>query len=343
MSNPLKARLRSVYHKYLVPKALVLMYHRVAEPASDVWEVAVSPDRFEQQLQVLKQNYHVIPLKELVDGFKNGAIKKNSIAITFDDGYVDNYLAAKPLLEKYGLPATFFIASGNVGQPREFWWDELEHLILFSEKLPAVMALEVAGEEIQFELGEEAQLNASLRQKHKDWKACEEKPPTKRGTIFYRLWENLKPLPPVEQQAQLQKIRTWAGASVAARADCRSMSREQLQDLGQDKLFDLGAHTVSHVALAYHASEFQEKEIGDNKSFLAEIARNEIDLLTYPYGNYNNESMLVAGKTAFEAAFTTEEKAVSRYSHPYRLGRFQVKNVEAREFRKQLQLWKYSI
>lgn len=343
MSNFLKARLRPLYHKYIVPKALVLMYHRVAEPESDVWEVAVSPAIFEQQLQVLKQSYHVIPLKELVEGLKKGAIKRNTVAITFDDGYVDNYLTAKPLLERYGLPATFFIASGNVGQPREFWWDELEHLILFTETLPAIMDMEVAGEEITFDLGEEAELNASLRQQLQAWKACEEEPPTKRSILFYRLWENLKPLPPLEQQAQLQKIRIWAGATVAARQSCRSMSREQLQDLGQGSLFDLGAHTVSHVALAYHAPEFQEKEILENRSFLTEVAQNKIDLLTYPYGNYNNESMAIAGKAGFDAAFTTEEKAIAKYSHPYRLGRFQVKNVGAPAFRKQLQLWKYSI
>lgn len=339
----LKARLRYIYHKYIAPKALVLMYHRVAEPESDVWEVAVSPAHFEQQLQVLKQSYHVMPLKELVEGHKRGVVKRNSIAITFDDGYVDNYLTAKPLLEKYGLPATFFIASGNVGQHSEFWWDELEHLILFSETLPAVMDMEVAGNRITINLEGESQLIPSLRQQHKAWKACEDEPPTKRSKLFYRLWEDLKPLPPGEQQAQLQKIRDWAGAGVAARPDCRSMSMEQLHELAQAGLFDLGGHTVSHPALAYHAPQFQEKEILENKSFLQEIAPNKINLLTYPYGNYNNESMAIADNAAFEAAFTTEEKVVIRSSHRYRLGRFQVKNLAASEFGKQLKLWMYSI
>ncbi|GAB3530117.1 hypothetical protein GCM10027443_10320 [Pontibacter brevis] len=339
----MRERLRYIYYKYVAPKALVLMYHRIAEPESDVWEVSVSPENFEQQLQVLKKGYHVMPLREMVQGLKRGEVKKNSIAITFDDGYVDNYLTAKPLLEKYGVPATFFIASGNVGQQKEFWWDELEHLILFSEVLPAAMALEVGGEQINFELKEETLLNPPLRQKHKAWIACEEEPPTKRGRLFYKLWENLKPLPPKEQQRQLQMIRDWAGASVGARPECGMMSREQLQELEQEELFDLGAHTVSHAALTYHTREFQEKEILENKRFLEEVAHKQIDLLTYPYGNYNHESMAIAGTSAFEAAFTTEEKAVIKNAHPHRLGRFQVKNLAAPAFRKQLQLWKYSI
>ncbi|RDV16710.1 polysaccharide deacetylase family protein [Pontibacter diazotrophicus] len=339
----MKAQLRHIYYKYIAPKALVLMYHRVAEPESDVWEVAVSSANFEQQLQVLKQYYRVVPLKEMVERLKNGVVERNTIAITFDDGYVDNYQTAKPLLEKYCLPATFFITSGNVGQQKEFWWDELEHLILFSESLPAVMDLEVAGASIAFNLEEEAQLTQSLRQQHKAWKSCEQEPPSKRSLLFYRLWEKLKPLPVSEQQAALQKIRDWAGAAASARPDCRSMSREELKDLGQGELFDLGAHTVSHAALAYHAPQFQEKEIEENKCFLEEIAQKRIDLLTYPYGNYNNETMAIAERVAFAAAFTTEEKAVIRNANRYRLGRFQVKNMAAPEFKKQLQLWKYSI
>lgn len=319
------------------------MYHRVAEPESDVWEVAVSPAHFEQQLQVLKEDYNVIPVKELVERHKRGDIKRDSVAITFDDGYIDNYLVAKPLLEKYELPATFFIASGNVGQHKEFWWDELEHLMLFTDSLPAAIDVKIGGERIVADLKEEALLSPSLRQQHKTWKACEEAPPTKRSKLIYKLWENLKPLPPAVQQVQMQQIRDWARVEVGARPDCRSMSREQLQDLGRNALFDLGIHTVSHAALAFHPPQVQEKEILENRSFLQEIARNKIDLLTYPYGNYNHETMAVAGKAALAAAFTTEEKAVTNYAQSYRLGRFQVKDLAATDFRKQLQLWKYSI
>ena len=339
----MRSRLRYLYYKYLAPKALVLMYHRVAEPESDVWEVSVSPDHFEQQLQVLKQSYKVVPLEKLVEGLQKGIVERNSVAITFDDGYVDNYLVAKPLLEKYGLPATFFIASGNIGQRKEFWWDELEHLILFSDKLPASIALEVEGVQIKFNLQDEARLTQSLMQQHKAWKACEEEPPTTRGKLFYKLWEQLKPLPPHEQQAQLQKVRDWAGAKAGAREDCMSMTREQLQTLEQNKYFDLGVHTVSHVALASHPVELQEKEIRENRKFLREVAGREVHLISYPYGNYNNDTMAVVRSAAIKAAFTTEEKSVLKNSNQYRLGRFQVKDMAAPEFRKQLQMWKHSI
>jgi peptidoglycan/xylan/chitin deacetylase (PgdA/CDA1 family) len=51
-----------------------------------------------------------------------------SVAITFDDGYTDNYQAAARILERHDTPATFFIATGFIGERREYWWDELEQI-----------------------------------------------------------------------------------------------------------------------------------------------------------------------------------------------------------------------
>lgn len=105
------------------------MYHRIASAVHDQWELSVSPKNFEEHLQVLQQ-YKVIALPELVNQWGNQKLANKSIAISFDDGYIDNYTTAKPLLEKYKLPATFFITNGNVDKQAEFWWDELENIFM---------------------------------------------------------------------------------------------------------------------------------------------------------------------------------------------------------------------
>ena len=118
--------IRAILHsikRALTPRAVVLMYHRVAKSPNDPWQLCVSPEHFEQQLQVLT-NYNVVPLPAVVNN-----LPKKGIAITFDDGYIDNYTAARPLLEKYQLPATFFITTGNIDSGSEFWWDELEQVV----------------------------------------------------------------------------------------------------------------------------------------------------------------------------------------------------------------------
>lgn len=324
----------------MAPQAIVLMYHRVAEPESDVWDIAVSPANFEQQLQVLRKLGNVIPLKELVERIYSKSFKKNCIAITFDDGYIDNFTTAKPLLEKYKLPATFFIASGYLGKAKEFWWDELEHLVLFTEQLPSVVAITLNGVPIEVTLDEEAELNEVLRQKHKTWKAFVQEPVSKRCRLYLELWQQLRALPKEELEHELQKIRHWAGVERPVRTDSISMALEQLQELEQHPLFDVGAHTVTHPALALHSPEYQQQELLLNKSFLEQALDKQVELLAYPYGSYNGYSMAEAYKAGFRAAFTTEEKVVREDNNPYSLARFQVKNFAAKEFKQQLQLWK---
>ncbi|WP_347160185.1 polysaccharide deacetylase family protein [Pontibacter chitinilyticus] len=328
----MRTKLRALLKKYFEHQALVLMYHRVAMPASDIWGIAVSPENFEQHLQVLQKTKKVIPVKQLVEDIRNGYVRKNSVAITFDDGYVDNFTVAKPLLEKYKLPATFFITSGNLGQQAEFWWDELEYLILFSARLPRQFSMSINGNDISFDLQQEAELDEALRQKNSNWDACKDAPPTVRAALFLEVWQHLKPLPHTLQQEMLQRIRAWAGASVSAREDFRSMTEAQLKRLSKHRLFDVGAHTVSHPALAFHDKAYQQQELLENARLLKQVTSVKAAVLAYPYGNYNNVTATIAAEIGFAAAFTTEEKPVTRHSPRFRLGRIQAPNCSGPEF-----------
>lgn len=94
-------------------RPLVLMYHRVNTLRPDPWNTSVSPAHFEEHLQVIR----TLPERP---------------QITFDDGYADNIESARPLLEKWDLPATIFVVSGAAGSPYEMWWDELDRKYLGS-------------------------------------------------------------------------------------------------------------------------------------------------------------------------------------------------------------------
>lgn len=102
--------------------ALVLMYHRVGDPADDPFGLCVRPDRFRAQLDVLRSR-RVLPLDELVAAASRGDAA-DGIAITFDDGYADNLHRAVPLLRAAGMPATIFVSTGAIGSA-SFWWDRL--------------------------------------------------------------------------------------------------------------------------------------------------------------------------------------------------------------------------
>lgn len=83
------------------------MYHRINTLRPDPWTTSVSPEHFAEHLEVIR-SLLVRPM------------------ITFDDGYADNFEHAKPLLEKWDVPATIFVVSGAVDSPYEMWWDELD-------------------------------------------------------------------------------------------------------------------------------------------------------------------------------------------------------------------------
>ncbi len=319
------------------------MYHRVAAPAADIWDIAVSPENFEQHLKILRKKGNVQPLRQLVAELRDGKLQKNSIAITFDDGYIDNFAVAKPLLEQYGLPATFFITSGNIGKDEEFWWEELEHILLFTPKLPQTFSAEVGEGPFTFDLQAETHLTVELRQRHIYWNACDEAPPTRRAELFLALWQQLKPLPYIAQKELLGHIRDWAGVPVSRRAAYRSMTAAQLQEMGRGSLFDIGAHTVTHAALGMHRLPVQEQELRDNRQYLTAVTGADIPLLAYPYGNYNSDTLAAAVNTGFAAAFTTEEKAVKKRSSLYRLGRLQVKNLPGQAFAAQLDAWQHKL
>lgn len=316
------------------------MYHRVAELPSDIWQVAVTPANFEQHVRWLTTHAQVLPLAELVEQLKNKRLQRNAVALTFDDGYADNYLVAKPILDEYKVPVTFFVASGGIDQETEFWWDELESLLLFTPHLPLCFDVIVADQPLHFDLSpSEIELSEGLRRQHAQWDACTQSPPTHRSTLFLQLWQLLRPLPHDRQQQSLDQIRQWARVSPSTRPAYRSMRTAQLLDLGRSQLHDLGAHTVHHPALAAHAPAYQRQELLQNKAYLEGLTGREISLVAYPYGNYNLDTLAVAAGTGFAAGFTTEAKPVSHRSDPYRLGRFQVPNVPGSQFAEQLQRW----
>jgi peptidoglycan/xylan/chitin deacetylase (PgdA/CDA1 family) len=109
-------------------QAAILLYHRVSSAQWDPWGLAVEPDLFEQQLALLVSSFKPLPLAELVGRLEADEVPPGAVAVTFDDGYRDNLVTGKPLLERYEIPATVFVVSGSVDSDRDFWWDELERL-----------------------------------------------------------------------------------------------------------------------------------------------------------------------------------------------------------------------
>ena len=107
-------------------RPVVLCYHRVAAVAHDPWELAVTAEDFDGHLGVLAATGRpVLPLDELQRRTAEGRAPRGAVAITFDDGYVDNLTEAAPILERHGAHATMFVVTGSIGSTTTMWWDRL--------------------------------------------------------------------------------------------------------------------------------------------------------------------------------------------------------------------------
>jgi len=110
-------------------ECLILLYHRVIELKYDPQLLTVSPDNFYDQIKYLKKYYNLITHQEFFFHLDQQIpFPDNSILITFDDGYFDNYTNALPILETLSAQAIFFISTGYIGTKNEYWWDKVEAL-----------------------------------------------------------------------------------------------------------------------------------------------------------------------------------------------------------------------
>ena len=322
-------------------KGLILGYHSVAEVASDPWSLSVTPQHFLDQLEVLNKQAHPVHLRELFQHSGEREIAPGSVVITFDDGYANNFHLARPLLECYGIPATVFVITGYLDGEHEFWWDELETLLLHPGTLPERLRLGIEGSSHEWELGEEANYNEQLCHRHRSWKAWEE-PPTCRHSLYVSLWEILQRLREDERQSVLGELRVWANEFSIRRETHRPLSFEELSTLATGELIEIGCHTVTHSRLSTLSVVAQREEIQRSKRCLADVTGRTITSFAYPYGSkrdYTIETVRLVKEAGFDCACSTTPTVVTKDSNRFELPRLQVQDWDGDEFSRQLSLW----
>lgn len=322
--------------KQFAPKGLILMYHRVAEVDLDPWRLCVTPQNFAEHLEVLQKYAHPISLKQLAQAHREGSIPHKAVAVTFDDGYADNLHQAKPLLEQYNIPATIFVTTGYIGRNREFWWDELERLLLQREKLPEKLCLKLNGTIHNWELGtavhySEEDYNCDRNTLHNH--------PSPRLNLFYSIWQQLLPLQEGQRLKALDEIIVWANGELLVRSTHRALLADELCMLAQGNLVDIGAHTVNHPFLSTQSTDLQRDEIIHSKANLEEILARPVTSFAYPFGNYSSQTVNLVREAEFACACSTVEDVVWQKSDSFQLPRFQTHNWTGEEFTQRLLGW----
>jgi peptidoglycan/xylan/chitin deacetylase (PgdA/CDA1 family) len=284
---------------------LILRYHRIGEHDGDPWPLAVSAKNFAQQLDVLARAVRVVSLADVVRRLDDGQSLGRAVVLTFDDGYADNLLVAKPLIERHSMSATVFVITGLTGADREPWSDELGRILLTGDALPASLELDVQGRRHRFDLPADAGRNARL-------------------ALCYKIWRLLVALPVDVQQAALDVLRDWAGKPSAVRPSRRMLTADEVAELAEDDLIEVGAHTVNHVDLSAAPASVQKAEIEESKAACEAILNRSVTSFAYPYGRVGAATPDLVRAAGFAYGCTCEKDLAGHHSSPLLLPRLHV-------------------
>jgi len=243
---------------------IVLNYHRVGDWQDslldhDLW--SASAEDFEQQLRFLTLNYDLIRIHDLEHIMKRP--RGRYVLITFDDGYLDNYQWAFPLLRAYNTPATFFLTTGFLDERKMAWWDEISWMIRSSTqsslKLPSWSDQELALNP------EQAKQNTKC---------------------LLRIYKEL----PGEQTEEFMNALAEAAGTGRCPAEVSNqvwMDWDMIREMSEAGM-DIGGHTVNHPVLANHPEETQEFEVTHCKQRIETELQQSISAFSYPVGARNS-------------------------------------------------------
>jgi peptidoglycan/xylan/chitin deacetylase (PgdA/CDA1 family) len=311
---------------------VILMYHRITRTDVDPWALCVDPENFSQQLQALKKIATPVPLTELPDADP----KHPAVAITFDDGYLDNFQTAYPILKQHGVPATIFISTGYIGKPHGYWWDQLEAVFLHPGILPSRdLTLSVDQQSYRWAIDSaDLEYRQSHCATHCRWIAWKHPPPTSRHAVFHEVWNLLRQVDTTERDASIRRIQEWTGlGEQPAPASC--MTADELREVSRDGLVSIGAHTVTHSRLSQLPESGQWREISESKAMLEQILGRAVDTFSYPFGDrsdYSDRTVAAVWKAGYRLACSNFEGTVGPKSDRFQLPRLHVRNWNGDEF-----------
>lgn len=264
---------------------VTLMYHRILPPddprrALEEPGMIVTPASFERQVKILKQLFTVLPLAEWIERRRQGRpLPPRACAITFDDGWRDNFEFALPILQREQVPATIFVVSDMIGTHRQFWPNRLAALLADTRRdrtTPAFRWLHGRpGFRVEGALDRES---------------------------IAALIVSCKALGDAELGERLDAMEDGAPAAAGA---APLMDWEQLRALRDGGLVDIGSHTRNHRRLlaGVDAATLHDEIVGSRARIERELER-PAQLFCYPNGDASAAAQELVGQH-YLAAVTT--------------------------------------
>lgn len=285
------------------PQLWLLMYHRIL-PKDDIRYrleepgMIVTPDTFAMHLRELKLHFDVMDLAEWLALRASGkALPRRACAITFDDGWYDNYEFALPIIQQQQVPVTLFAVVEKIGTDFQFW-PNLVSALLASNAIAAMRQHPVFARALQ-------QVPAA---------ADSPNPATIDRECMAAVILALKQNSDADIFAALAAIEWQQHLDFALPRGL--MNWDELRAMTESGLVKVGSHTCNHKRLNNHLPSAEIlHEVVDSKTLLAQQLPNAVDIFCFPNGDYNAVALDAVSNT-YSAAVTTQRGIVNGRNTP---------------------------
>lgn len=295
----------------------IVMYHRVvADAAADPFRLGmcVRRDRFEAQIDYLRRQFNVIGLRDAVGRLERGEpLPERAVSITFDDGYLDNFEVALPILEAHRVPVTLFVPTGGLDTGELLWWDRvIAALAGTSLQTLDLQAVGLAGPLPRLPLS--------------SWH---------RVATAEAVLEHLWTLPIERVLEVVGRIEQALGPSCRPVARAARLGAGQIREMHRRGV-EIGAHSVRHPNLKLVSEADLQQEMIASREMLESLCQAPIDGFAYPGGRMNDATAVAAQAVGFRYAVATIS-AVNRapYDH-FKLCRIGMPDSPVADFKRAL-------
>lgn len=288
-----------------IDQNIIINYHSVRDPEPNSGIFSCDSDEFERHIVFLTKHFRITSVQETYEK-RDG--DERLCAITFDDGQKDQYKNAVPILKKYGVTATFFPITST-----------------FEGKLPPAHALQsirahapVLDLVVLFERFFPGRRVPREKRIYDRWLNDDILTANMKGTIGM--------LPVEEQDAFFAYLFQLFGIDEKTRAEELFMNRGDIRDLHAQG-FSIGNHTHRHYLLDSVSGDALRADLEASQRILGELCGERPIVFSYPHGRYTDTAIDVLQEAGFRYAVTIERRAVAPEDHPYRVPRFDAKDL----------------
>ena len=271
------------------------MYHRViprkeAQPGLQAG-MYVEPDTFEMQIQYLKNSFKIIPFSQIYAKLNNKEAMNSNLPIciiTFDDGWLDFFKYAYPVLLKHEIPATLFLPTEFIGSENMFWTDEVAYIVSMknsvSERFPEANRLK------------NFKLNNLVNLKGTPDSQIEEMISTLKGyghEDILKIIKELKEYWGINSYSKERSFLNW----------------DEIRLMANSGLVTFGSHTANHRILVHISEKEIVDELNESKNRLLSegVVKNSFIPFCYPNGDYDERVVQIVRKSGYHVAVTTED------------------------------------